>query len=697
MVSVSVVTETSPYLSDVMSLWRQDSQTLGFYPVGAFEERARKRQIIGAFEDESLIGYVLYYTTQSSCVRITHLCVSENSRGRGVARALISQLQSATRRCRGIGLYCRRDFPVWNIWPCLGFHAIKEKIGHSKDGYELTFFWLSYPHKTLFSDYEEADEEKVSLVLDANVFYDLLDTQRMEADESLGLTADWLQPAIRLYITPELFNEIQRNPDSEERTARMSSARRNDIVSANHEDFERAVKSVESICGKPFNERDKADQRQLAWTIAAGCDVFVTRDQRLLEHSNTIYSAHGVTVERPADVISHFEEIRNEHEYQRDRLIGTNVQSSRESSDANALAEAFHFGSGSEKKRDLSRTLNRAFANPDRFSCKVVYDPDGSPLCLYLNEKTETDSCNICLFRLVRKEYETRLGNTVVRTVLATIVKEAAENGNVIVRISDPMLAPVVQKAVRERRFLPIEGGWAKLTLNETIPVYSVSQRLSDLAARVGSELCQFKQVLDGITCGLESTDVERVLELERLIWPGKIVGTDVSSFIVPIRPDWASDLFDGRLAKQRLWAADTDLVLNPDSVYYRSIKPKVLEGNGRILWYVSDGSVPGSKMIRACSQLTAVQIGDPKDLFHKYRRFGVYEWRNVVETAKTQNGQLMALEFTNTELLKTPLNWDTLQKVLLRHGKHNYTFPSPVRIDDDLFFDLYKTGSALE
>ena len=471
MPTVSLVTEDSPHLDDVKSLWRRNSQTLGFYPSGAFEERAKKRQILGAFESDSLVGYLLYYTINSPSVRITHLCVSESSRGSGVARALVSELQSATKSCRGIGLWCRRDFPAWSAWPCLGFHAVKEKIGHSKDGHELTFFWLSHPHRTLFSKSEEADDESVTLVLDANVFYDLLDDQRMEADESLGLTADWLQPAIRLYVTPELFNEIQRNPDPVQRAARMSSARCYDSVSADHEEFEHAVVSVESTCGRASNERDKADQRQLAWTIAAGCDVFVTRDQRLLDHSDAFYSTHGVTVERPAEVISRFEEIRNEHEYQRDRLIGTDIHHCRQSSDSDALAEAFHARSGTEKKGDMARTLNRAFANPDRFSCRVVYCPDGRPLCLYLIEKSEANTCGIRLFRVVRRERGTRLGGTVVRTVLATIVKEAAEQGNLLVRISDPQLTPAVQQALRERRFLPIDDAWVKLSINEVIPL----------------------------------------------------------------------------------------------------------------------------------------------------------------------------------------------------------------------------------
>jgi ribosomal protein S18 acetylase RimI-like enzyme len=697
MATVSIVTVDSAHLDAVKALWRQNSQTLGFYPNGAFEERARKHQILGAIINDVLVGYLLFYTTKSSFVRITHLCVSEASRGAGVARALISELQAATKALRGIGLYCRRDFPAWSIWPGFGFHALREKVGRSKDGYELTFFWLPHPHTTLFSKQEAIDDEMVTLVADANVFYDLLDPQRQGADESLGLIADWLQPAIRLQVTPELFNEIQRNPNSRDRASRMASAGRYDCVDANHDDFSRALLSVQSIFGGRFSERDKADQRQLAWTIAAGCDVLVTRDQKLLDHSDEIYCKHGVTVERPADVISRFEEIRNEHEYQRDRLIGTDVHLSRQSSEADALAEVFHVSDGDEKKGDVTKTLNRAFANPDHYSCKVVYAPEGTPLCMYMREKSNPNTCSIGLLRLRRKDHGTRLGNTVLRTVLATIVKEAAEQGCMLVRVTDPLLYPAIQQALRERRFLQSEGSWAKLTLNEVIPATAVKERLTELAVQLDREDHHLVQTIESFANGLEDAEAEQVLELESLLWPGKISRTNVASFVVPIRPNWASDLFDGRLAKGRLWAADNDLVLNPDSVYYRAVKPKVLCGKGRILWYVSDGNSQGSKMIRACSQLTGVEMGGPKDLFRKYRRFGVYEWRHVVDTAKSANGQLMAVQFSNTELFRNSLDWKSLQEMLAAHGKCNYTFPSPVKITDELFFDLYKAGSSLK
>ncbi len=86
------------------------------------------------------------------------------------------------------------------------------------------------------------------------------------------------------------------------------------------------------------------------------------------------------------------------------------------------------------------------------------------------------------------------------------------------------------------------------------------------------------------------------------------------------------------------------------------------------------------------------VAIGQPKEIYRRYRRFGVYEWRDVLNTAGSLEGEVMAVQFTDTELFERPVDWTTIQSILHRYGKHS-TFPSPVRIDEEVFVDLYRSG----
>src|SRR5690349_11664927 len=121
MIRIEPIDEKSPHLQAVKRLWPANSDWLGFYPEGAFLDRARRREILVALDGQFCSGYLLYYKTERRKVRLTHLCVQESHRGEGLARRLVDSLRSLTGDYLGIGLYCRRDFPTWFAWPKLGF------------------------------------------------------------------------------------------------------------------------------------------------------------------------------------------------------------------------------------------------------------------------------------------------------------------------------------------------------------------------------------------------------------------------------------------------------------------------------------------------------------------------------------------------------------------------------------------------
>lgn len=116
-----------------------------------------------------------------------------------------------------------------------------------------------------------------------------------------------------------------------------------------------------------------------------------------------------------------------------------------------------------------------------------------------------------------------------------------------------------------------------------------------------------------------------------------------------------------------------------------------MLRSPGRILWYVSSNDgYEGTGNIRACSYVDEVTIGKPKDLYKKFRRLGVYQWKNVFDTAKNDlEHEIMAVTFSDTHLLEQSLEWKIFQAILTRHSiKTN--LQSPVAIGSDVFNDIY-------
>lgn len=84
MIRIEAIDETSPHLVEVKRLWRENSEWLGFYPEGAFLDRALRREILVALKDGRCCGYLLYYKTERRKVRLSHLCIEKGNRGEGV-------------------------------------------------------------------------------------------------------------------------------------------------------------------------------------------------------------------------------------------------------------------------------------------------------------------------------------------------------------------------------------------------------------------------------------------------------------------------------------------------------------------------------------------------------------------------------------------------------------------------------------
>jgi GNAT superfamily N-acetyltransferase len=154
----------------------------------------------------------------------------------------------------------------------------------------------------------------------------------------------------------------------------------------------------------------------------------------------------------------------------------------------------------------------------------------------------------------------------------------------------------------------------------------------------------------------------------------------------------WAQHFFDAELGSQMLFGLREDLHLGVEGVYYRSTENNNLTVPGRVLWYVSKDTGDGSMTIKACSQLEEVVIGKPKELFRRFQRVGVYEWRDVYEAAgKDISNDIVAFRFRMTERFKNPVSMDALETLGIRGP-----FMSPRKISDSQFASIYTKGYAL-
>ena len=647
-----------------------NSATLGYLPDGAFVDHANQRHILGVVNSSNeCVGYLLYRTSKGKAT-IAHLCISGCARRKGYAKELVNHLITITKHLRGIGLRCRRDFPIYNVWPKFGFAAIKEVYGRAADGSELTYFWLNHNHPDLFS---QETTNILDSVIDANVFVDLVESRN---EESQGLLADWLQDSIRLCVTPEHYNEFDRNSDADFRQKRRQEATSFHRLDSSPAEYQKAEQLLTPLFPNLTTPQDESDFRHLVRALSGGAWAFITRDELMLSRADDVYKVCGLSIVRPAELIGRIDELLREREYQRFQVAGTNrIFRQREPSADDTLVNTIK--ANDETKRCLRAILNPIFADPKRFSCFTIKDNTEKVLAFYVLERQQQYD-HVPVFRICSN----RLAGTLSRSILTALADNAAHDGQTGLLISESRLNDDLKAACVDLGFLPVQSGQLKIVVSGIHPASILADSLDQLSIKA--------PIIDRLSSVLRSPlDASIASQIEHLLWPAKIADADLPSFIVPIRPEYALHLFDENLAKQTLFEADIELALNPESVYYRSAYQRIPKFPGRILWYVSKGKFPRTMTIRACSRIVEVSIGKPKLLFKRFQRLGVYEWSDILKTAKkNQEQDIMAVRFDDTELLN-PVAWDTFQSVLKRHEIRTQ-LESPRQIPSAVFNEIY-------
>jgi predicted GNAT family acetyltransferase/predicted nucleic acid-binding protein len=328
---IITIDERFPFLDEVIRLADENSSTLGFLPREAFVNQTKDQKIFVAIDDsENVLGYLLYGVNQrESLVYITHLCVDRTYRGKGIARKLFNRLVESTKnKFLAIRVRCRRDYEASKVWPKLGFHVKGEIPGRSEEGSILTVWWFDFGYPTLFSyAVSQRTLSKLAVVIDANIFFDLFEQPNEDNQSSHSLLSDWLD--IELCLTNETRTEINRQNDSKRRNLTWTFANQFSEVNGPDDLTKRILIDLHNLFPKEMSESDESDYRQIAKSIAADIQFFITNDVELLRKSDQVYERFGMRIIQPTELIIHQDALIRGAEYQPARLAGSNIQRKR--------------------------------------------------------------------------------------------------------------------------------------------------------------------------------------------------------------------------------------------------------------------------------------------------------------------------------------------------------------------------------
>ena len=679
--------KSSDMLQDVKTLWSSHRATLGFFPDGAFEEYMAKGWIVIASEDGQLLGYTIYRLNRGRAA-IVHLCVDPNQRGKGIARQLVDAVKQRTSETEGIIVSCRRDFEAHKMWHHFDFAPIDEKRGKSKQGHLLVIWWFDHLNaRDLFTTRRDTLlENNTVAVIDNNI---LLDLYHQECEICEALFTGWILDEVSFAITPETYVEINRNDCPENRKKIRGYISQRDLIEIPIPDEDRKLAAAElkPILSNKGSDQDVSDFKQVRNAIAGKASFFITKDSKLLKKSDEIFSATNLLLVHPSEFITHFDKLIHEAAYQPERLAGSNLKTRKvDAKDANLLWERLG-GNNGEKKNAFVNLIRNASVKLDGAKILVV-EEDGVPVGVvpYLNN--EHNQMEVPLLRVAKH----RIESTINYYLISEIVLRAAMEKKAASIVTDQYLSSKSIDVLRNLHFTRVRTGWAKIGVHCVGSLYDVIKHLMSIPQDNFKGVEELRDMVHDAIRQFEGNDGE-ALEIERRLWPAKIQESGVPCYIVPIRPQWAMHLFDAGLAGEQLFGVLEDLALNRENVYYRSTHPFSPKAPARILWYVSGESrSSNSKQIRACSLLEEVVVDKPKAAFGKFKRLGIYEWKDVFELAdKDLDKPVAVLKFSGTESFTNPMSFSGSQDMLVRYGMKKNTFTGPVCIPLECFEHIYQ------
>jgi len=671
------------WVERVIELGDANRDRLGPMPYSGFREAATNGNIVLALRNdpdgtETLAGYCLYAPTVRAdwYARIAHLCLTDDARGSGVARRLIDAVMDRCPDRLGLRLKCRDDWEAAKKWPSLGFEPVRRRTGRGKTREPMTEWVKQNDSVANLLSLPGEDPDQLLAGVDNNVFCDLYGTsskRRQRFSGTVALLAASEQ--IRLARPFTLTQELNRTANERERDALLHTAAASGMKVLNGDRAEIRELRDELLRAVPVDvlvndDSLSTDALLLAETIVGGADLFVTRDKNIVTYLGpTAAEGRDFAVLYPDELPAFIDRRADAASYLPAQLEETQFQVTRGDAatwNPENLSSLLDNESGERKVsfRALIKSLAERTAGTD--GRQVMLTPTGDVLAIWSAEPNDS-TLEVSLLRIQRGP----LLPTIARQISRTLRRRAAASNLTTIRLTDTHLPAAIASELDRDGFrtdpatnspvatvLTTIGTWAEVrTAAEAVPESGFV-----LPARLGS--------------------TAEASEYERLLWPAKVLDSDLRTYIVPIRGVFADDLL-GHVPT--LLARPAELGLSREHVYYRSGQSRPA-APGRILWYSS----ARDQELVACSRLVESVTGSPEVLHREFANIGVFALQQIRAIAD-KRGKVNALRFSDTEIFARPIPLARVQE--LSGGTAKLTLQSPSPVDSAWFKRLYEEG----
>lgn len=683
----------SPFIQEIIDLADANKKTLGFRPYSFYQQRTRKPGILVAFINDDLAGYLIWsVNNRKNYTRLWQLCIKQEHRGKQIAKMLNNALVELARNCsREIRLECKDNYGIDEMWRVLGYSSIFEKSAKTQ-GEILKVWSMQFINPGLPSIFSQSvfDDLIFECSIDAYTLQKFIEENQKEG------SAEWLRSYLGICVTSEIFNEIDTLYSDNKKY--LWSLVKSHFSQKDCEFFElqKSSEFLKEILSKKEITLDEISSRHISRCLASKISYFITERNDLLNLSSLIYENTGLQIISTEEAIDLREGNTDKIEYQPLLLENKSVQlQTLNDSILKNIGKVIQELYPDSNHDNFLEKLNRYNVQKTNFQCYILAYED-EPYILFVYDTSQKGHIETPILRIIQ---ETNLTSTLLNFVVNQLLEISISQNCSFLKITDPHLREAEKGILESQYFIKNQQGfeWIKSCHRDTLNSQKVITFLNQ-SSKNNPEYSSLSQLL---ISWLNSEEVLQdpfyTMDMERLLWPLKIEDAYMPNFIIPIKPEYAKELFDKDLAKQTfLGSGRSDLFLSLDTVYYKSIKGHggLKKAPARIFWYVSRSKDPGYSSIssiRACSQVDDVVIDTPEALYKKFQHLGLYNLEKIKSCSKSQ--QVMAIKFSHTEQLLNPIELKKIQQCL----EKRVTMQSTIKVSQAEFITLYRLGFNLE
>ena len=510
-------------LDAVDGLMMPNTRTVAFLPRVVLAEYLNKGWVLGATtRNDRLIGYLLYGAYRDR-FRVTQLCVSDDFRGKGVAKQLIEALKTSATTQKMIRLSCRNDFPAHSMWPKFGFIPVGEKRGRSEAGHPLTLWRLTLaPDDQLALFRANVSDGVLDVVVDAQIFFDFDEPDSETTRLSKVLISDLFIDSLNIWFTDELLIEISRHPSVEER--RSSRERVGQFLELKHDPvtFGLQAEALKQILPSS-NASQMSDVNHLAKAAASDVGIFVTRDQRLLSKAAQIAELTNLQVLSPTELILRLNELLEGQDRESDRVSGLGLEWRSLDSRAYGIFPFERFLEQGERLNQLKGKIDSILSAPIQPQLEALWDEDKPVALRVLVYDLSGKTLTIALGRVATSHEGSLFG----RFLVADAVYKAIRSNLSMVKFEESALPTRLIQGLSEMGFVKDGDLFTRFCFTR---YYAPRDALAQIARLSPETISAYRGMLS--------------LDLERSCSP-LISETDQNCFLIPIRKGYALNLFD--------------------------------------------------------------------------------------------------------------------------------------------------------